>query len=144
MEPMAGENHYATSSRRKILEILKASKDRTVTAAQIGEQLRQMESEVNITTVYRYLDKLEKDGTVIRYASEQGGQAAYQYVEQGQGCEGHLHLKCTCCGKIIHLDCDFMKEISEHIRKDHGFQLQCRNSILYGTCRECSERMQRV
>ena len=65
MEPMAGENHYATSSRRKILEILKASKDRTVTAAQIGEQLRQMESEVNITTVYRYLDKLEKDGTVI-------------------------------------------------------------------------------
>ena len=95
MESMAGENHYATSSRRKILEILKASKDRTVTAAQIGEQLRQMESEVNITTVYRYLDKLEKDGTVIRYASEQGGQAAYQYVEQGQGCEGHLadHLQ---------------------------------------------------
>lgn len=40
---------------------------------------------MNITTVYRYLDKLEKDGTVIRYASEQGGQAAYQYVEQGRG-----------------------------------------------------------
>ena len=38
---MAGENHYATASRRKILEILKESKDKTVTAAQIGEQLRQ-------------------------------------------------------------------------------------------------------
>ena len=34
---MTGENHYATASRRKILEILKESKDKTVTAAQIGE-----------------------------------------------------------------------------------------------------------
>lgn len=83
---MAGENHYATASRRKILEILKESKDKTVTAAQIGEQLRQMDSEVNITTIYRYLDRLEKDGTVIRYVSGQGSQAAYQYVEQGKGC----------------------------------------------------------
>ena len=66
---MTGENHYATASRRKILEILKESKDKTVTAAQIGEQLRQMDSEVNITTIYRYLDRLEKDGTVIRYVS---------------------------------------------------------------------------
>ena len=41
---MAGENHYATASRRKILEILKESKDKTVTAAQIGEKLRQMDS----------------------------------------------------------------------------------------------------
>ena len=81
---MTGENHYATASRRKILEILKESKDKTVTAAQIGEQLRQMDSEVNITTIYRYLDRLEKDGTVIRYVSGQGSQAAYQYVEQGK------------------------------------------------------------
>ena len=92
---MAGENHYATASRRKILEILKESKDKTVTAAQIGEKLRQMDSEVNITTIYRYLDRLEKDGTVIRYVSGQGSQAAYQYVEQGKGCCDHLHLQCV-------------------------------------------------
>ena len=134
---MSGENHYSTSSRKKILEILKKSKDKTITASQIGDQLKAMESEVNITTVYRYLDRLEKDGTVIRYASGQGTQASYQYVDQGQGCEGHLHLKCVKCGKILHLDCEFMKEISEHIQKDHGFSLQCKNSILYGICREC-------
>ena len=134
---MTGENHYATASRRKILEILKESKDKTVTAAQIGEKLRQMDSEVNITTIYRYLDRLEKDGTVIRYVSGQGSQAAYQYVEQGKGCCDHLHLKCVKCGRIYHLDCAFMKEISEHIEKDHGFELQCRNSVLYGICKDC-------
>ena len=96
-----------------------------------------MDSEVNITTIYRYLDRLEKDGTVIRYVSGQGSQAAYQYVEQGKGCCDHLHLQCVKCGRIYHLDCAFMKEISEHIEKDHGFELQCRNSVLYGICKDC-------
>ena len=43
------------------------------------------------------------------------------------------------CGKIIHLECEFMDEISEHILKDHGFKLQCKNSILYGMCSACQE-----
>lgn len=37
-------------------------------------------------------------------------------------------------------DCDFMKEISEHILSDHGFTLCCKDSILYGVCDECSKK----
>ena len=58
-------------------------------------------------------------------------------VEPGRGCEQHLHLKCVKCGKIIHLECHFMEEISHHIEESHGFTLQCKNSILYGICKEC-------
>ena len=133
---MAGSN-YATASRRKILEYLKKSNDHTVTAADVDEYLKSHDSEVNITTIYRYLDKLAKDGTVIKYVAEKGCQAAYQYVEPGRGCEQHLHLKCVKCGKIIHLECHFMEEISHHIEESHGFTLQCKNSILYGVCKEC-------
>ena len=118
---MAGSS-YATASRRKILEYLKNSNDHTVTAADVDEYLKQHDSEVNITTIYRYLDKLAKDGTVIKYVAEKGCQAAYQYVK---------------CGKIIHLECHFMEEISHHIEESHGFTLQCKNSILYGICKEC-------
>ena len=100
----------------------------------VDEYLKKHDSEVNITTIYRYLDKLAKDGTVIKYVAEKGCQAAYQYVEPGRGCEQHLHLK---CGKIIHLECHFMEEISHHIEESHGFTLQCKNSILYGVCKEC-------
>ena len=133
---MAGSS-YATASRRKILEYLKNSNDHTVTAADVDEYLKKHDSEVNITTIYRYLDKLAKDGTVIKYVAEKGCQAAYQYVEQGKGCCDHLHLQCVKCGRIYHRDCAFMKEISEHIEKDHGFELQCRNSVLYGICKDC-------
>ena len=65
---MAGSS-YATASRRKILEYLKNSNDHTVTAADVDEYLKKHDSEVNITTIYRYLDKLAKDGTVIKYVA---------------------------------------------------------------------------
>lgn len=131
------ENGYATASRKRMLEFLKCNSDRTVTAMDIDAYLRESGSEVNITTIYRYLDKLAKEGTVMKYVAEKGGKAVYQYVEQGHRCEEHLHLKCVKCGCIIHLECAFMDEISEHVKIDHGFLLQCRNSILYGVCKEC-------
>lgn len=133
-------NGYATASRKKMLDFLKQSSERTVTAAEISNYLKENGSEVNVTTIYRYLDKLEKEGTVIKYVAEKGNQAAYQYVELGHHCEEHLHLKCMECGKIIHLECEFMKEIATHIERDHGFVLQCKNSILYGTCEACRRK----
>lgn len=133
---MAGSG-YVTASRKRILEFLKKNSNQTVTAADIDNYLRENDNEVNITTIYRYLDKLAKEGTVMKYVAEKGGKAAYQYVEHGHRCEEHLHLKCVKCGCIVHLDCAFMDEIAEHMNKDHGFLLQCRNSILYGICINC-------
>ena len=100
---------YATISRKKILEFLKKNSDRTVAVADIDHYLKAQDCEVNITTIYRYLDKLAKDGTVIKYVAEKGNQAVYQYVELGHHCEEHLHLQCVKCGKIIHLECEFRR-----------------------------------
>lgn len=136
---MAG-NSYATASRKKILEYLKKNSSRTVTVTDIHAYLKENENEVNITTIYRYLDKLAGEGSVIKYVAQKGSQAAYQYVEQGKHCEEHLHLKCVRCGCILHLDCAFMDEIAKHIEQDHGFALQCRNSIIYGVCRRCRRK----
>lgn len=133
---MAGSG-YATASRKRILDFLKSNSDRTVTVADIDEYLKRCDSEVNITTIYRYLDKLAGEGTVMKYVAEKGGKAVYQYVEQGHKCDEHLHIKCIKCGCIVHLECAFMDEIAEHILQDHGFALQCKNSILYGTCEKC-------
>lgn len=135
---MAGSS-YATASRKKILEFLKSNSDRTVTVTDIDSYLKRNDSEVNITTIYRYLDKLAKEGSVMKYVAEKGSQAVYQYVEVGHHCDSHLHLKCVKCGCIIHLECAFMSEISQHILEDHGFTLQCKNSILYGMCKECAK-----
>jgi len=63
---MAGSS-YATASRRKILEYLKNSNDHTVTAADVDEYLKKHDSEVNITTIYRYLDEKKAPVSLNRY-----------------------------------------------------------------------------
>ena len=73
---MAG-NGYATTSRKKILEYLMANSDRTVTVTDIDQYLKKHDNEVNITTIYRYLDKLAKEGTVMKYVAEKGSQALF-------------------------------------------------------------------
>jgi Fur family ferric uptake transcriptional regulator len=135
-------NGYNTAARSRILGFLMENKDRTVNANDILKVLNDGGNEVNITTIYRYLDKLTESGQVMKYVAENGTRAVYQYVEHDHHCEEHLHLQCTKCGAIIHLDCSFMDEIAEHISLEHGFQIQCRNSIIYGVCRNCLEKVQ--
>lgn len=135
-------NGYNTAARSRILGFLMENKDRTVNANDILKVLNDGGNEVNITTIYRYLDKLTESGQVMKYVAENGTRAVYQYVEHNHHCEEHLHLQCTKCGAIIHLDCSFMDEIAEHISLEHGFQIQCRNSIIYGVCRNCLEKAQ--
>ena len=130
---------YKTNNRTKIMEYLKSNQNRTVSVKDIDVYMKELDCPVNMTTIYRYLDKLERDGDVMKYTGEQGEKATYQLVERGHKCESHLHLKCTDCGSIIHLNCNFMDEIAGHIAVDHGFQLQCKNSVIYGLCQKCQK-----
>lgn len=122
------------------MDYLIANRDRTVSVSDIGSHMEELECPVNVTTIYRYLDKLEKDGNIIKYNKEKSGKATYQYVDSAHHCEEHLHLKCVGCGAVIHLDCHFMDEIAEHIGKDHDFAIQCRNSVIYGLCSQCRKK----
>lgn len=137
---MERKHEYQTKSRQMILDYLIRNKDRAVHVSDIIRHMDQKECSVNKTTVYRYLDKLVAEKTLMKYVADKGEKAGYQYVEQPSRCQKHLHLQCSECGKVIHLDCDFMKEISEHILSDHGFTLCCKDSILYGVCDECSKK----
>ena len=136
---MAGSG-YITAARTKILEYLRTNSSIAVNVNDIHEYLHSIGSDVNPTTIYRYLDKLTSEGIVMKYSSENGSSSVYQYSEPGHRCDEHLHLKCVRCGTILHLDCDFMQEISEHIKAEHGFSIQCKNSIIYGVCSECANK----
>ena len=128
---MAGSG-YATNSRRKILDFLKSNSDRTVTVADIDQYLKRNGDAVNITTIYRYLDKLATDGTVMKYVAEAGGKAVYQYVELGQHCEEHLHLKCVKCGCIIRIStADLWMRLQSTSKRTTDFSYSAK--ILYYT-----------
>ena len=134
---MANSN-YNTVSRTKMLDYLVSNKDKAVTVQDINQFLVEQGCGVNITTIYRYLDKLSKDGRVLKHASEDGNLAMYQYIDPTSKCDEHLHLQCVRCGKVCHIDCDTMDMFKDNVMSNHGFSIQCKNSIIYGMCESCN------
>lgn len=128
---------YVTENRKKILQLLEDEKDKTFTISEIEQALYEANIQINPSTIYRYIDKLVQEGTVLKYVAQKGEKAIFQYVGGKPMCHEHLHMKCKQCGTIIHLDCDFMDEITHHIESEHAFWLECKSSILYGLCEKC-------
>lgn len=131
---------YSTKLYNMILDFLSRSSERAVTAGDVYDYVRSKSETVNKTTVYRNLDRLVSEGKLLKYVTDDGKMASYVFHEPEHNCMGHLHLRCSCCGKVIHLDCGLTDELVEHISCEHGFDIRCGDSILYGTCRECRER----
>lgn len=131
---------YNTTAQTFIKDYLKENSDKLVTAQDVETALSVHKIEVNSSTVYRCLSRLCQSGEIIKYAANKGEMSTFQYTgEKADNCKNHLHLSCIKCNRVIHLECDFMKEISQHILNEHGFKLQCEASVLYGICDKCKE-----
>ena len=127
---------YKTKKRELILEYLLQNKDTSVTVKDIEYFLaKNTDVKPNITTIYRYLEKLMADGCLM--CSEEAGKKYYQYIAPDNTCKRHLHMKCTGCGKVLHMNCDFMDEFEKHIKGDHGFTINYKNSMIFGVCESC-------
>lgn len=131
---------YNTKNKKYIIEVLSNNIDKTLSAEDILNFLNQQEIKLNITTIYRNLEKLTEKNVVLKFPSSDGSKYYYQLKHHNYKHEDHLHLQCTDCGKVIHLDCDFMQEFVEHLKEDHNFDLTCATSILFGLCEECKKK----
>lgn len=136
---MSAEIGYATKKRAWIIKYFAQNPDRDICVNEIYEYLNENGMDMNITTIYRNIDKLVEQGVVLKTVHGKKEQATYQYMKGKEGCIHHLHMKCEKCGRILHLDCGFMSEIVEHIGNEHGFMIDCRNSYIAGLCKECRE-----
>lgn len=130
---------YNTKARELVTDIFEKNKGKTLSASEILSSARSHDAGISESTVYRMLSRLERDGLLIKYVSEKGESAVYQFAGGGSQCKGHLHLKCTSCKEVYHLDCRFMEDLSHHLYSEHGFKLSCEGSIIYGLCRKCAK-----
>ena len=131
---------YKTKLKSLILGAFTKKEDGLLSAADIYRILTEEGVALNLTTVYRNLDAMTRDGVLMRFTNEETGRAVYKYSGKEGSCRSHLHMKCTECGEIIHLDCHFMHELSNHAKREHGFSLCCEQSMLYGICAKCEKK----
>ncbi len=135
---MNGSSGYKTRQRESILRYMTEHKDSHVTVSTISDYLSQQGTPVGTATIYRHLEKLVEQGMVRKYTVDASTGACFQFAAPDRECHEHYHLKCERCGKLIHLECHFAIELSEHIYSAHGFAIDPLRTVFYGICQECA------
>ncbi|MBQ6282598.1 MAG: transcriptional repressor [Bacilli bacterium] len=123
---------YNTKQKDKILDII-MKKEHEFTIKDIHTEI----PEVGLTTIYRLIDKLVENNSINKYIGKDNI-TYYQYLEKCDE-DNHFYLKCEKCGDIIHIDCDCISELKNHILNNHKFKLNKDHIIINGICDKCGD-----
>ena len=126
---------YKTEQRKELLDYMIKNSKKFVKADEIEKHLKNNNINIGLTTIYRFLNSLEKQGKVRVELREHT--KYYQYIFEE--CNNHYHLQCKKCGKLIHLHCDEINQLKMHIAKEHDFEIDSMATIM-GICSECNNK----
>ena len=123
--------YYSTKQKEIILNVIEKQRHEFT----IKDIYSEIKGKVGLTTIYRLIDRLISENLVGKYISKDDV-TYYQYLKKCNE-ENHFYLKCDECGDLIHIDCDCIKGLSNHILKKHNFILNKKNIIINGICDKC-------
>lgn len=103
------------------------------TPERICAQVQRSAPAVNITTIYRTLDLMERIG-LVRHTHL--GHGAPTYSEQEHQ---HVHLVCHSCSAVVETGPDLLDTLAEQVRSDNGFDLDVTHVALSGLCSTCRD-----
>jgi len=101
------------------------------TPEQICGQVQSSAPAVNITTIYRTLDLMERIG-LVRHTHLGHGAPTYSELEHQ-----HVHLVCHTCGAVTETSPGLLDGVAERLRGDIGFDLVAPPVALSGLCSSC-------
>ena len=128
---------YRTKQKELLLEYLRETADTPQCIETIVTALKSRGCALGQSTVYRLIKKLCEEGTVKCFS--EGKKFLYQ-LAGGDECHHHLHLKCTQCGRLLHMDHAQSEKLIEDIYGANGFAVSETDTTLFGTCGACKER----
>jgi len=125
---------YNTESRIAILAFLKKNKERAFSANEIAGAPEL--SLIGKSTVFRRLASLSREGDIRRISDGESRRVTYQYIDK-EHCLGHLHLKCSSCGRLFHLDGELSEGFCRAILTSKHFRIDT-SALLGGVCELCT------
>lgn len=115
-----------THPRVRILDILESASPRHMTAEDIYRQLKDLEEDIGLATVYRVLTQFEAAGLVLKHNFE-GGQAVFE-LDRG---EHHDHMVDIDSGKVIEFTSAEIERLQHEIAEAHGYVIEDHSLVLY-------------
>jgi Fur family ferric uptake transcriptional regulator len=89
---------------------------------------------LNLATVYRTFDVLQKAG-LVDYFSTGAGLDRYALRDPDHP---HGHLVCRACGEVLEFDPQLTNRLEAALIRKHGFQLDPSHITLTGLCAACA------
>ncbi len=129
--------NYNTEQKKRIIDFFKKNCERHFTVGQVADSV--CKDGRGKSTVYRQISNLLEKGIIRRFETGDSHQFVYQFADVHDDCDEHYHLKCVRCGRLIHMECERLNDVCEHIRSEHNFVLGGGRAVLYGECAGCSE-----
>lgn len=133
LREIRARGYRLTPQRQLILETVYRSRGH-VTPEEILATVRRRFAGVNISTVYRNLEMLERLGYVC-HAHMGHTPGMYHPTERPE----HQHLVCRACGGIEEIGVGALAPMARTVRRQKGFEADLTHFALFGTCRHCRE-----
>lgn len=131
---MARSESYNTKQKDIVLNVVKNQKKEFT----VKDLYNDLNGSVGLTTIYRLIDRFVKENKLSKYIGNDNT-TYYQYLEECSE-ENHFYLKCNMCGEMVHIDCDCILDLSNHIIKKHHFKPNKENIIINGLCDNCIKK----
>lgn len=118
-----------TKSVERLIEVFEKNKE----AQSIVDLVERMRPYMNKTTVYRVLDRLEKEGIVHGLMDKHGSKwyAPCQDCDSGNHKDAHPHFQCNDCGKVECLP------VEVSVPKVDNRRIDSTEILILGQCADC-------
>ena len=115
---------YNTHQKDILLSFLKENKDTPMGIDELSQRLSAVCPDApGKSTIYRLIGQLVEKGTVKRFVRGNSRQFLYQ-LAGSEECHSHLHLKCTECGKLLHMGHSLSEQLLSDILGESDFSVK--------------------
>lgn len=128
---------YQTEQKKLVREFLEKNSENSYSIAQLSNELHFFNNGLSIpgkSSIYRIINSLLETGFVRRFTK--APDKTFYYQATCKHSEEHLHLVCTKCNKLYHLDKETSKELKNELNRKFSFSLDSK-ATLTGKCETC-------
>lgn len=127
-----------TEQKEVLIKYLRENADKHLTIQEIKKDLK---DKIGMTTIYRIINDLIKQGIVIKIPFENKQGCCYRYNSKIDKCNEHYHLICEKCNKLVHFNSKEMLKVIIEAKKAEQFEINNDRIVFYGICKECKNEL---
>ena len=130
---LRSRGYRVTPQRQLVLEAI--GKLDHATPEEIAASVQETARGVNISTIYRTLELLDKLG-LVTHTHLGHGAPTYHLATDAD----HVHLVCQDCGRVTEVRPDAIRALITALDEGQGFETDVAHLTVFGRCAECRIR----